>query len=164
MYEKAEVLWYFYLFIYLTPSCSFLQLTHYISPTCAPKRCLTPGTWSQHMQYHKEQTMLWDFFSSFLLEFLTYCSSFSLSGGGGGAVSSASCTTTPKLSCICWLGKQGPKLKTWQMVLMVDEVKSQYCSADPGRNLTCLCTLDKPKLNAFNLKLHAGTSPMLLSV
>lgn len=69
------------------------------------------------------------------------------------------------LQLFSWcLGKQGPKLKMWQMVLVVDEIKPQPCSAEPCRNLTCLCTLEKSKLNVFSLKLHSGTSPVLLAV
>lgn len=106
-YEKVE-LWYFY----LTPSCSFLQLSHHVSPSCAPKRCLTPGTWSQHLQYHKEQAMLWDFCSSFPLEFPTFCSSFSLSGGRGGALFLVSAVPSPPSSHVsaAW----GNKVLSWK--------------------------------------------------
>lgn len=41
-YDNVEILWSFY----LTPSCSLLQLSCHVSPSCA-KRCLTPGIWSQ---------------------------------------------------------------------------------------------------------------------
>lgn len=161
--DEVEFLWSFC----LTPSFSFLQPSCNVGPSCAPKRPLTPGAWSQHMPWGTSQVLG-------PLQFFVPWASSGLSHLFSGLqplrrkrwciVSGANCVTIPNLSHLCQLGKQDPKLKTCQMLLVTDAIKTRPCSPVPGRSLHTAPHLGYFKIKCFQPQTASWcASPMLLS-
>lgn len=82
-----------------------------------------------------------------------------------GVASGAGCATIPKLSYLCQLGEQGPpKLKTWQMLLVVDATKTRPRFVEPGKSLHGNAHLGYTRIKCFQPQTACWcTCPMLLS-